>query len=71
MPKALQYFAEWNPVSTMVAACRELFGLKNEFGATAGSFPSEHPLTMSFIYIFIIMAIFVPLSIKKYNNTSK
>ena len=24
MPRALQYFAEWNPVSTMVAACREL-----------------------------------------------
>ena len=40
MPRALQYFAEWNPVSTMVAACRELFGLENQFGATAGSFPS-------------------------------
>ena len=44
MPRALQYFAEWNPVSTMVAACRELFGLENQFGATAGSFPSENPL---------------------------
>ena len=41
MPRALQYFAEWNPVSTMVAACRELFGLKNQFGATAGSFPAK------------------------------
>ena len=71
MPKALQYFAEWNPVSTMVAACRELFGLKNQFGATAGSFPSEHPLVMSIIYMVIIMLIFIPLSIKKYNNTSK
>jgi ABC-2 type transport system permease protein len=71
MPKVLQYFAEWNPVSTMVAACRELFGLKNQFGATAGSFPSEHPLAMSIIYMIIIMVIFIPLSIKKYNNTSK
>ena len=68
MPRALQYFAEWNPVSTMVAACRELFGLENQFGATAGSFPSEHPLTTSLIYMVIIMAIFIPLSVRKYRN---
>jgi ABC-type multidrug transport system permease subunit len=71
MPKFLQYFAEWNPVSTMVAACRQLFGLKNEFGATAGSFPSENPLEMSIIYMVLLMAVFIPLSIRKYNNTSK
>jgi ABC transporter DrrB family efflux protein len=70
MPRALQYFAEWNPVSTMVAACRELFGLENVFGATKGSFPSEHPLTTSLIYIVIIMAIFVPLSLRRYRNAS-
>ena len=68
MPRALQYFAEWNPVSTMVAACRELFGLENQFGATAGSFPSEHPLTTSLIYMLIIMLIFIPLSLRKYRN---
>ena len=68
VPRALQYFAEWNPVSTMVAACRELFGLENQFGATAGSFPSEHPLTTSLIYMVIIMAIFIPLSVRKYRN---
>jgi ABC-2 type transport system permease protein len=69
MPRALQYFAEWNPVSTMVAACRELFGLKNEFGATAGSFPSEHPLITSVFYMFLIMAIFVPLALRKYRRS--
>jgi ABC-2 type transport system permease protein len=68
MPRALQYFAEWNPVSTMVAACRQLFGLKNQFGATAGSFPSEHPLTTSLIYMLIILVIFIPLSLRKYRN---
>jgi ABC-2 type transport system permease protein len=70
MPRPLQYVAEWNPVSTMVAACRQLFGLENEFGATAGSFPSENPLTMSLIYMAIIMIIFVPMSVKKYKNAS-
>ena len=70
MPRPLQYVAEWNPVSTMVAACRQLFGLENQFGATAGSFPSENPLTMSFIYMGIIMIVFVPMSVKKYKNAS-
>ena len=70
MPRALQYFAEWNPVSTMVAACRELFGLENQFGATAGSFPSENPLITSILYMFLIMAIFIPLSVRKYKNVS-
>lgn len=70
MPRPLQYVAEWNPVSTMVAACRELFGLKNQFGATAGSFPSEHPLTTSIGYMFLIMAVFIPLSVRKYKNSS-
>ena len=68
MPRILQYFAEWNPVSTMVAACRQLFGLENQFGATAGSFPSENPLITSLIYMLIIMAIFIPLSVRKYRN---
>ncbi len=70
MPRALQYFAEWNPVSTMVAACRELFGLENQFGATAGSFPSENPLITSFIYMIIIMAIFIPISVRKYKRSA-
>jgi ABC-2 type transport system permease protein len=52
----------------MVAACRELFGLENQFGATAGSFPSEHPLTTSLIYMVVIMVIFIPLSLRKYRN---
>jgi ABC-2 type transport system permease protein len=71
MPKALQYFAEWNPVSTMVAACRQLFGLTNKFGVTASSYPSQHPLTMSLVYMILVMAVFVPLSVRTYANSAK
>lgn len=71
MPKALQYVAEWNPVSTMVAATRELFGFTNTFGATANSFPSQHPLPTSFIYMAVIMVIFVPVSVRRYSRKSK
>ena len=69
MPKVLQYFAEWNPVSTMVAACRELFGVENVFGVTANSFPSKNPLLTSMIYILLIMVIFAPLALRKYRKS--
>ncbi len=71
MPRPLQYFAEWNPVSTMVAAVRQLYGFKNVFGATANSYPSKHPITMSLVYVVVLMAIFAPLSVRKYKNSSK
>ena len=62
------YVAEWNPVSTMVAAVRQLYGFHNKFGVTANSYPSQHPITMSFIYMFVVMAIFIPLSVRRYNR---
>ena len=70
MPRALQYFAEWNPVSSMVAACRQLFGLENQFGATANSWPSQNPLATSLIYMALLMPIFIPLSVRKYKRVS-
>ena len=68
MPKPLQYFAEWNPVSTMVAATRQLFGFHNKFGVTAHSYPSQHPVTTSLLYMVVIMAVFMPLSVRRYKN---
>jgi hypothetical protein len=50
----------------MVAGCRSLFGLENQFGATAGSFPSEYPLITSLVYMVLLMVIFIPLSARKY-----
>jgi len=70
MPKALQYFAEWNPVSTMVAAVRQLFGFHNTFGVTAHSFPSQHPIVASMAYMVLIMVIFIPLSVRRYKNAN-
>jgi ABC-type uncharacterized transport system permease subunit len=70
MPKALQYFAEWNPVSTVVAGCREFFGVINLFGVTAQSFPSREPIFMSLVYMALLMAVFIPLSVRKYKRSS-
>jgi ABC-2 type transport system permease protein len=55
----------------MVAAVRELFGFHNMFGATKNSFPSQHPIQTSLLYLVLILAIFVPLSVRRYRNTNK
>jgi len=54
----------------MVAAARELFGFHNHFGATANSYPSQHPIITSIFYMVVLMAIFMPLSVARYKNSN-
>jgi ABC transporter DrrB family efflux protein len=68
MPAWLQTVAEWNPVSSVVAAARELFGNPNPF--STDSLPGEHPILMSLIWSAVILAIFVPLAIRKYRSAT-
>jgi len=37
---------------------------------TAHSFPSEHPIVASLFYMVLIMAIFIPLSVRRYKNAN-
>ncbi len=64
LPAALQPIAEWNPVSALTGATRELFGNPNPF--VSNSFPGEHPIFMSIAWTLLLLAIFVPLAIRKY-----
>lgn len=64
MPSWLQTIAEWNPISAIVAAERLLFGY--EIDTSTGSFPMQNPVLMSVIWIVLILAIFMPLAIRKF-----
>jgi ABC-2 type transport system permease protein len=68
MPSWLQPFAEWNPISAIVAACRELFGNPNPF--TGDSLPAEHPVVLSVVWITVILVVFAPLGVRRYRRTS-
>ena len=70
MPTWLQPFAEWNPISTITSACRELWGNPNPF-AKAGSFPAEKPILVSLIWIAVIVAVFAPLAVRRYRSMSR
>ena len=69
LPGPLQTFAEWNPVSSVSQAAREAFG-------NTGSLPSpdpwslENPVAYTIIWVGIILAVFVPLSVRQYRKAA-
>ena len=64
LPAALQPIAEWNPISALTGATRELFGNPNPFATD--SFPGQHPIFMSVVWTIVLLVIFMPLAIRKY-----
>jgi ABC-type multidrug transport system permease subunit len=69
LPSWLQPVAEWNPVSTLTAATRELWGNPNPF--VGSGFPSQHPILMTLVWTVVIIAIFAPLAVARYRNMSR
>jgi ABC-2 type transport system permease protein len=64
-PSGLQTFVEWNPVSAVTQAARELFG--NTGGQPVPDVWSmQNPVLYSLICVVVILAIFVPLSVRQY-----
>ena len=61
MPGWLQPVAEWNPMSALAAACRELFGNPNP-AALTHTFPAQHPVLVAFAWSAAIVAVCAPLA---------
>ena len=68
MPEWLRPVADWNPFSATVAACRVLWG--NPVGAPSQAWPMQHPVLAAVVWPLLILAVFVPLSIRKYHSTA-
>jgi ABC-2 type transport system permease protein len=69
MPSWLQPIAEWNPVSTLTAAIRDLWGNPNPM--STGGIPADHPALVTVFWVVVIVAIFTPLGVKKYQSISR
>jgi ABC-2 type transport system permease protein len=65
LPGPLRVIAEWNPVSTVAQAVREAFG-NTGTAPVPDAWSLQNPLLYTVIWIGIILAIFVPLSIRAY-----
>lgn len=65
MPGWLRTISDWNPVSALVAALRELFG--NPGTATGDTnWPVAHPVPAVLLWSAVLLAVFVPLSVRQY-----
>jgi ABC-type multidrug transport system permease subunit len=69
LPGPLQTFAEWNPVSAVAQAAREAFGNTGSLPAP-DAWPLANPIVYTLIWVVIILAIFVPLSVRQYNKSA-
>lgn len=68
-PDWLRPVAEWNPVSALTAATRQLWGNPNPFAASG--LPAEHPIELTIIWVIVLVAIFAPLGKLKYRSMSR
>ena len=69
LPSWLRPVAEWNPVSALTAATRQLWGNPNPFGASG--LPAEHPIELTIIWVIVLVAIFAPLGVWRYRSMSR
>ena len=61
MPAWLRVVAEWNPVSAVASACRDLFGNPNP-SMLVRAWPMQHPIEASLLWSLVLLVIFAPLA---------
>jgi ABC-2 type transport system permease protein len=69
LPGPLRVFAEWNPVSSLAQSVREAFGNTVDL-PTPDVWSLQNPVAYTIIWVGIILAIFVPLSVRQYNKAT-
>jgi ABC-2 type transport system permease protein len=67
LPDGLRQFAEWNPISAVVAAVRQLFGNP---AAPSGNppWPIQHSVTAALLWCAVITAVAAPTAIALYRR---
>jgi ABC transporter DrrB family efflux protein len=70
MPTWLRVIAEWNPVSALTAACRDLWGNGTPAAANA-QLPLQHPVVSSLIWSVVFTAVFAPLAVAAFRRRSQ
>jgi ABC transporter DrrB family efflux protein len=69
-PAVLKVVADWNPVSAVVQAARQLFGNSVPALETSTAWSLQHPVVYSLIWVAVLLAVFVPLSVRTYLRTA-
>ncbi len=67
MPDWLRFLAEWNPISALVQALRQLWGNDGGFPVPAGTaLPLQHPVLTTVIWSVGLSAVLAPLAVRAF-----
>ncbi|MGK8502554.1 ABC transporter permease [Nocardia asiatica] len=69
LPTVLRVIAEWNPVSALTQATRDLFGNTSPLAPTSNAWSLQHPVITSLAWVVVILVVFVPLALRQYKKT--
>lgn len=69
LPGPLEFLANWNPVSGLVQAARELFGNTGS-APLPDTWPMQNPIATVLIGSAVMLAIFVPLCVARFKKIS-
>jgi ABC transporter DrrB family efflux protein len=70
LPGPLRAIAEWNPVSSVTQAARELFGNVAPGTPVPDAWSLQHPVLYTLLWVALILAVFIPLSLRQYRLTT-
>ncbi|GGP40565.1 ABC transporter permease [Saccharothrix coeruleofusca] len=68
LPGPLKTFAQWNPISAVTAAARELFGNTNPAFPAPDVWPLRHPVLTTLLWTVVLLLVFVPLATRQYRK---
>ncbi len=70
LPAGLRSVADWNPVSVLAAACRQLLGNPNP-AAAIHAWPMQHPELASALWSLTLLAVMAPLAVWLYVHRTR
>ncbi len=70
LPEPLKTFANWNPVSAVTQAARDAFGNTSPQLPPADNWAMQNPEAYTLIWVALILALFIPLSIRQYRRAA-
>jgi ABC-type polysaccharide/polyol phosphate export permease len=69
-PSGLKAIANWNPVSSVTQASRQLFGNTGSDPLPDSPWSLHHPILYTLFWIVGLLAVFIPLAVRQYKRAA-
>jgi ABC-2 type transport system permease protein len=69
-PPVLKFIANWNPVSSVTQASRQLFGNTGTAPLPDHPWSLHHPVLYTLFWIVALLVVFVPLAVRQYKRAA-